>query len=292
MKLIAATLGLATFLFIQQTTQTPTKPAETKPATPATAPASTTKADDHGHVHDQAAAPVVLPKEFDDATLMAKPAEEVFKNITFFKGKPASALRDAMNGMKEATAHDCVACHDTSNWADQTKRNWKIGLQMLQLNELANSTLYPNNPTKIGCWTCHRGKEEPDRLDRIPQGTVLPIQQKALDLIHLTDEQAALPAEQVFKNIQVLKGTPAGRIGQAMVFASRSLGVSCSHCHDEKALHAEKPEKNTARRMFAMVAKSKETIYANERNTRMNCSACHHGKPEPEEFQTPTHKGM
>jgi len=40
------------------------------------------------------------------------------------------------------------------------------------------------------------------------------------------------PAEQVFKNIQSLKGMPAGRLVRVMNMGySRALGVGCLHCH-------------------------------------------------------------
>ena len=42
------------------------------------------------------------------------------------------------------------------------------------------------------------------------------------------------PAEQVFKNIQWLKGIPAGRLLLIMNLGySRALGVTCTHCHVE-----------------------------------------------------------
>src|SRR5262245_11025189 len=40
------------------------------------------------------------------------------------------------------------------------------------------------------------------------------------------------PAEKVFKNIQWLKSTPAGRFLRIMNGGySRALGVACTHCH-------------------------------------------------------------
>src|ERR1044072_4282109 len=39
------------------------------------------------------------------------------------------------------------------------------------------------------------------------------------------------PAEQVFKNIQVLKGQQAGRIPNIMRTFTRALGVRCDFCH-------------------------------------------------------------
>ena len=40
------------------------------------------------------------------------------------------------------------------------------------------------------------------------------------------------PAETVFKNIQLLKGVPAGNLLRIMELGyGRSLGVDCTHCH-------------------------------------------------------------
>src|SRR5262245_41228421 len=48
------------------------------------------------------------------------------------------------------------------------------------------------------------------------------------------------PAEQVFKNIQILKGMPAARILRIMELGyARSLGVNCTHCHVADAWEKE-----------------------------------------------------
>src|SRR5579864_1464177 len=60
-------------------------------------------------------------------------------------------------------------------------------------------------------------------------------------------------AEQVFKNIQVLKGTPADELQPAMQFISNSLGVECSFCHVQNAFDKDdKKTKQTARKMIEM----------------------------------------
>src|SRR5579863_5958629 len=62
-------------------------------------------------------------------------------------------------------------------------------------------------------------------------------------------------AEQVYKNIAQLKGTPAEQLMPAMQVIASSLGVECSFCHvaGQPELD-EKPAKQTAREMMAMVA--------------------------------------
>src|SRR5215216_6811879 len=43
--------------------------------------------------------------------------------------------------------------------------------------------------------------------------------------------QEEKPAEQVFKNIQALKGLPSAQLFSVMKFMSVSLGVRCDYCH-------------------------------------------------------------
>jgi hypothetical protein len=60
-------------------------------------------------------------------------------------------------------------------------------------------------------------------------------------------------AEEVFKNIQSLKGTPADQVIPAMQFISASLNVECSFCHVQGKMDLDdKKEKKTARDMIAM----------------------------------------
>ena len=62
-------------------------------------------------------------------------------------------------------------------------------------------------------------------------------------------------AEQVYKNIQVLKGTPADQLGQSMHVIKGSLGLDCEECHVVGAFDKDdKPLKFVARQMMQMVA--------------------------------------
>ena len=62
-------------------------------------------------------------------------------------------------------------------------------------------------------------------------------------------------AQQAFKNIVQLKGTPADQLMPAMQFMASSLGVECTFCHVAGKMEAdEKPAKKTAREMMAMTA--------------------------------------
>lgn len=87
-------------------------------------------------------------------------------------------------------------------------------------------------------------------------------------------------AEQVYKNIQALKGIPADEVIPAMQFISDSLGVGCEHCHMEHAFDKDdKKPKQTARKMIQMqFAINKENFHD---HPVVTCNSCHHGAREP-----------
>src|SRR5215813_5444911 len=86
------------------------------------------------------------------------------------------------------------------------------------------------------------------------------------------------PVEQVYKNIQVMKGMPASRLMSAMSRIPQALGVDCAHCHVPDALDKDdKPAKQTARKMFELVRTINTTLNTN----RVTCYTCHRGQPQP-----------
>ena len=96
------------------------------------------------------------------------------------------------------------------------------------------------------------------------------------------------PADKVFKNIQVLKTFPAGRILAMMEFGfARSLGVDCTHCHvPDKWESEEKPQKQIGREMFGMMGKINGELLKNIKNLKgptptVNCTTCHRGEVTP-----------
>ena len=98
------------------------------------------------------------------------------------------------------------------------------------------------------------------------------------------------PAEQVFKNIQWLKGVPAGQFLRIMNGGySRALGVSCTHCHVEQDFASDdKRPKRAAREMAVMHRMINEQLKKMENlktpkseNRAINCSTCHRGGIDP-----------
>src|ERR1700676_1567357 len=111
-------------------------------------------------------------------------------------------------------------------------------------------------------------------------------------------EEKPLMAEQVFKNVQVLKGIPVNQFMDTMGFFSASLGLNCTYCHVTESLgNWEKfaedvPLKRTARRMILMVNAINKDNFQGRRV--VTCYSCHHGGQRPkvipslaEQYSTP-----
>ncbi len=99
-----------------------------------------------------------------------------------------------------------------------------------------------------------------------------------------------LPAVEVFKNITQYKAVTvtAGRLLRIMEIGfSRSLGVTCTHCHvPGKWESEEKTTKQTARDMSRMVAAINGDLLKQIPNLRstnplVNCTTCHRGQTRP-----------
>ena len=100
-----------------------------------------------------------------------------------------------------------------------------------------------------------------------------------------TPAQKPPTAEQVFRNIQVLKGVPADEFLGSMGFISNALAVNCTYCHvgeggggwDEYAKDTEKKE--MARKMMVMMNTINKTYFGGTR--RVTCVSCHNGANRP-----------
>jgi hypothetical protein len=88
------------------------------------------------------------------------------------------------------------------------------------------------------------------------------------------------PAEEVYSNLQVLRGTPADQLLPAMEFVAASLGVACEHCHVTGSFAADdKPAKQVARRMMRMMAAINRESFEGRRE--VTCYSCHRGAARP-----------
>jgi photosynthetic reaction center cytochrome c subunit len=97
--------------------------------------------------------------------------------------------------------------------------------------------------------------------------------------------QKTLMAEDVFKNIQVLKGIPVNQFMETMGFFSAALGYNCTNCHGNEVLgnwdrYADDiPVKQTARRMVQVVNTINKNLF--QGREAVTCYTCHRGSPTP-----------
>ena len=94
-----------------------------------------------------------------------------------------------------------------------------------------------------------------------------------------------LMAEEVFKNVQVLKGIPVDEFMNTMGVFSAALGMSCENCHaandSDWANYAgdNTSQKRTARRMVLMMAEINKANFAGRQV--VTCYSCHRGGDRP-----------
>jgi len=92
-------------------------------------------------------------------------------------------------------------------------------------------------------------------------------------------------AEEVFKNVQLLKGIPVDEFMGTMGFFSAALGLNCTDCHvDESggnwAKYADDNAlKQTARRMIRMVSAINSANFGGRQ--LVTCNTCHRGNRRP-----------
>jgi hypothetical protein len=96
------------------------------------------------------------------------------------------------------------------------------------------------------------------------------------------------PSSEVFKNMQMLKTVPAGRLLAIMEIGySKSLGVDCTHCHTPGEWEKEdKPTKQITREMAKMSLTITNDLLKNIKNLKgpnavINCTTCHRGQVKP-----------
>ena len=86
-------------------------------------------------------------------------------------------------------------------------------------------------------------------------------------------------AEQKYKNIQLLKGIPAERVTSIMFAFKAALGVECTYCHIPDHFEKDdKPMKQTARKMIAMMRDINTKVGG---SARVTCNTCHRGQTRP-----------
>jgi hypothetical protein len=99
-----------------------------------------------------------------------------------------------------------------------------------------------------------------------------------------TSQDKPLLSDQVFKNVQVLKGIPVDDFMETMGIMTAALQFDCSDCHanagtDKVDWAADTPRKRTARRMVTMVATINKDNFAGRQ--MVTCWTCHRNRDRP-----------
>jgi hypothetical protein len=102
---------------------------------------------------------------------------------------------------------------------------------------------------------------------------------------HAGLQEKPLMAEDVFKNVQALKGIPVNQFMETMGFFSAALGYNCTNCHGDQVLgnwekYADDTAvKRTARRMVQVVNTINKDLFGGRE--AVTCYTCHRGSPTP-----------
>jgi Photosynthetic reaction centre cytochrome C subunit len=98
-------------------------------------------------------------------------------------------------------------------------------------------------------------------------------------------QQKPLMAEDVFKNVQLLRGIPVKEFMNTMGFFSAATNLNCIDCHSPQsegleAYAIDTPMKQTTRKMITMVNALNKTNFGGQR--RVTCYTCHRATDRPE----------
>src|ERR1051325_1185600 len=93
-----------------------------------------------------------------------------------------------------------------------------------------------------------------------------------------------LMSEDVFKNVQVLKGITVNEFMGTMGIFSAALGMSCEDCHkaddrDWANFAIDNPRKRMARAMVTMMTNINKTNFGGRQ--MITCFTCHRGSDKP-----------
>lgn len=173
---------------------------------------------------------------------------------------------------------ECLYCHVVDEWKRDDKPQFAFAGRMIRMTQgLSAGTL--RDLGGVTCWTCHRGKVKPNRMPRASWEDRLA---KWPETLKLKEDDAKKPAQEVYRNIQSLKNSPAGGILMTMSVFAAALGVSCDHCHVPGSWDSDaKPAKGTARLMLRLFSEI-PTYFEASRQPSMQCYTCHQGSPKPE----------
>jgi len=118
------------------------------------------------------------PQQTAPAAPAEKTVEQVQKNIQVLNGLPQSQLIPVMNYMGSSLGVKCTFCHVNKegkwDFASDEKAEKGTAREMIKMVQGINKANFKGNPA-IGCYTCHRGSQEPPRAPQLPIATATPV---------------------------------------------------------------------------------------------------------------------
>ena len=233
-----------------------------------------------------------IPPSVPYAGDVGEKAGTYYKNVQVLGDTNIGEFTRLMVNMTTWVAPDqgCAACHEVSNFADDTKYQKVVARRMLKMVRHINTDWTQHvAETGVTCYTCHRGQLVPPNVwfnetGPLPRGVLQDFPGKnlpssaaagsalALDPFTPYLEQAtdirvqsgsALPADDAIS----IKGDTHQSIKQAegtyalMLSMSKSLGVNCDYCHNTRAFRdwsQSPPQRVTAWHGIRMVRELNE----------------------------------
>jgi hypothetical protein len=111
-----------------------------------------------------------------------KTVEQTRKNIQVLTGLPDSQLVPVMNYMGSSLGVKCTYCHVNKDgkwdFPSDEKPEKGTAREMIKMVQGINKANFKGNPA-VGCFTCHRGRNEPPRVPQLPIATPTPFAEAA-----------------------------------------------------------------------------------------------------------------
>ena len=247
-------------------------------------------------------------------------AGEFYENVQVLGDYSKSEFARTMASFKNWLAPDqgCGYCHNAPNYADDSKYPKRVAREMIRMTRHINSDWTKHvGTTGVTCWTCHRGKQVPEKIWFKPEPVMLEGAFRTHSDMRLPTASAgvsALPNDALqhflldYDNVRV-NGTEALQSGNRrsikqakytyglMMVMSESLGVNCDYCHNTRAFYnweQSRPQRVTAWYGIRMardlnnttLAQIEPWLPANRHGPtgdgpKVYCATCHQGVFKP-----------
>lgn len=185
---------------------------------------------------------IAMPAQTSAATAapQEKTVDQTRKNIQVLKGLPDSQLGTVMNFIAVSMGRQCNFCHVRKGndwvWESDDKEEKQTARAMMKMVLGINKDNFRGN-IQVGCYTCHRGRNQPNGIPAFPLPTPPPRPQPAASPAAGQPSPTSTPAPPTADQIlakyteaiggqaaidkmktRVMKGTYAGFNGAELVF--------------------------------------------------------------------------